>query len=311
MYETNDKLFGIAMIDDNIYKYDNYRHILRDFYQDQKSKYPQKFSYRYFSKLVGYKTSNFILLVINNKRNISHNSIKQFARVLKLRGRKYDYFESLVYFNQAAEDTTKARYFEKLTSFKEYKEARLVDDSQNLYFSKWYYPVIREMIRLSDFRPDFIWISKNIFPRIKVAQVKEALETLETLRLIKRLPNGSYIQNDQQLKTRNQGLGNEIAEFHKKMIQIGYNSLNRPPDKRDVSGITMSLSPAKFMLIRKKISEFRDEIQSVIDERIDSETINEITPDIETKPYTKQLINSMVCQLNIQFFELVGLGNDD
>ena len=298
------------MIDENIYKYDNYRHILRDFYQDQKNKYPQKFSYRYFSKLVGYKTSNFILLVINNKRNISHNSIKQFAKVLKLRGRKYNYFKSLVYFNQAAEDTTKARYFEKLTSFKEYKEARLVDDSQNLYFSKWYYPVIREMIRLSDFKPDPIWISKNIYPRIKVGQAKEALEILETLGLIKNF-DGSYIQNDQQLKTRNQGLGSEIAEFHKKMIQIGYNSLNRPPDKRDVSGITMSLSPAKFMLIRKKISEFRDEIQAVIDDKIDSDTINEIPLDLETKPRSKQLVNSKVCQLNIQFFELVGLDSED
>jgi len=306
----DEEPFGLTMIDENIYKYDNYRHILRDFYQDQKNKYPQKFSYRYFSKLVGYKTSNFILLVINNKRNISHNSIKQFAKVLKLRGRKYNYFKSLVYFNQAAEDTTKARYFEKLTSFKEYKEARLVDDSQNLYFSKWYYPVIREMIRLSDFKPDPIWISKNIYPRIKVGQAKEALEILETLGLIKNF-DGSYIQNDQQLKTRNQGLGSEIAEFHKKMIQIGYNSLNRPPDKRDVSGITMSLSPAKFMLIRKKISEFRDEIQAVIDDKIDSDTINEIPLDLETKPRSKQLVNSKVCQLNIQFFELVGLDSED
>ena len=247
----------------NIFTYDDYRIAILDYYQLQKERHPGKFSYRYFARLAGFNTSNFIQLVIKGNRNLGFESVKKIARVMGLRGRAYDYFENLVFFNQAKTNDDKTRFYDRLVSFKEYQDTRIVSDSQKLYFSKWYYSVVREMVRLPMFKPDPKWISANMDPAIKIEQAKEALEILKKLKLIA-IKGKRWVQKDAQLTSREQGACNEVVAYHRRMIHWGYDSLKKPADKRDISGITMAISPAKFNLIQKRIAAFREDIQSII-----------------------------------------------
>jgi len=295
----------------DIFSYENFRVFLEDYYNEQKQKYPSKFSFRFFSKQAGFNTSNFLHLVIKGKRNISYDSINKIAKVLQLRGRKYDYFESLVFFNQAENSLEKTKHYEKLVSFKEYQDARLISDTQKLYFSKWYYPVIREMVKLPFFKSDPKWIASQIQPNIKPHEAREAMDILLKLNLIQRHKTGKWLQSDSQLKTKNQGVSHEVVAYHRKMIHLGFESLNQSSKNRDISGITMSISPAKYKLIKKKIASFRDEIQSIIKQPLNTDNLNDLFESNISKTDKNELLNiSQVCQLNFQFFKIAGKGSD-
>lgn len=279
----------------DIFTYENYRDVLRDFYTHQKAKYPGKFSFRYFSREAGFKASNFLQLIMKGKRNLSYESIKKISEVMDLHGRRHDYFENLVLFNQAQSDEDKTRYYERMVSFKEYQNARMMTDSQKLYFSRWYYPVIREMVKWPNFKADPEWIVTHLVPQIKIEEAENALQILKKLKLIESEKN-LWRQKDIQLTTRSQGLGHEITAFHRRMIQLAYESLNKSANERDISGITMSINAVKFKLIQTKIEMFREEIQKIIQQRLDD--------DEKFKSQKNSLLISQVCQLNIQFFKL-------
>lgn len=293
------------MTDLDIFAYENYRELLSDYYLEQKEKYPSKFSYRFFSKEAGFSTSNFLMLVIKGKRNVSYESIKKIASVIKLRGRRYDYFENLVLFNQASSHTDKTKFYEKLVSFKEYKEARMVTDSEKLYFSKWFFPVVREMVKLDSFSPSARWIASKIKPNIKVTEAQEALDLLLDLGLVGVNNKGKWEQKDAQLTTNGQGASHEVVAYHKKMIHLGFECLGHAAKDRDVSGITMSISPAKFRVIQNKIEEFRDEIQAIVKQPITDDQVKSLySENLDLRQRTKESKVSGVCQLNLQFFKL-------
>lgn len=279
----------------DIFSYENYRDVLKDFYTQQKAKYPGRFSFRYFSRQAGFKASNFLQLIMKGKRNLSYESIKKISEVMDLHGRRHDYFENLVLFNQAQSDEDKTRYYEKMVSFKEYQNARMMTDSQKLYFSRWYYPVIREMVKWPKFQASPEWITAHLVPQIKIEEAENALHILKKLKLIESEKN-RWRQKDVQLTTKSQGLGHEITAFHRRMIQLAYESLNKPGSGRDISGITMSISETKFKLIQTKIETFREEIQRIIQQHLDDAE--------EFKSQKSDLIINQVCQLNIQFFKL-------
>jgi len=65
-----------------IFEYDNYRAYLRDLYKFYKETKPH-FSYRYFPQKAGFRSPNFLQLVIEGKRNLSPESIEKFTNALK------------------------------------------------------------------------------------------------------------------------------------------------------------------------------------------------------------------------------------
>ncbi|MBU0504489.1 MAG: TIGR02147 family protein [bacterium] len=291
----------------DIFTYENYRTLLLDYYQSQKQKNPNAFSFRVFSRQAGFNTSNFLQLVIKDKRNLSYQSVKKIARVLSLRGRQYDYFENLVFFNQAKENDVKTKHYERLASFKEYQDVRLLNDTQKVYFSKWFYPVVREMVNLPYFQVDPEWIAKNIQPNITSDDAKEALDILQKIELIEITKNGRCVLKDTQLKTQSQKVGHEVIAYHRRMINHGFSALNKPAKERDISGMTMSISPAKFKLIQKKIAQFREEVQDIVQKPLKQSDIDELYLDKEKKQSSDEFLTvDQVCQLNIQFFQLAG-----
>ncbi|MBU1917114.1 TIGR02147 family protein [bacterium] len=291
----------------DIFTYENYRTLLLDYYQSQKQKNPNAFSFRVFSRQAGFNTSNFLQLVIKGKRNLSYQSVKKIARVLSLRGRQYDYFENLVFFNQAKENDVKTKHYERLASFKEYQDVRLLNDTQKVYFSKWFYPVVREMVNLPYFQVDPEWIAKNIQPNITSDDAKEALDILQKIELIEITKNGRCVLKDTQLKTQSQKVGHEVIAYHRRMINHGFSALNKPAKERDISGMTMSISPAKFKLIQKKIAQFREEVQDIVQKPLKQSDIDELYLDKEKKQSSDEFLTvDQVCQLNIQFFQLAG-----
>src|SRR4051794_9980033 len=92
----------------NIFEHTDYREFLRAAYAEMKAKDP-KFSFRYFSKAAGFKSSSVLKEVIDGRSNIALHSIARFAKALKLNSEEALFFHHLVLMNQAK--TLEDRHF--------------------------------------------------------------------------------------------------------------------------------------------------------------------------------------------------------
>ena len=155
----------------DIFAFTDYRAFLAQYYQAAK-KHNRAFSYRYFSRKAGYKSPNFLKLVIDGQRNISNDSVERFAHALKLNASEQRFFADLVAFNQASTEVEKNVAFERVTASRRFRQARRLDKAYFEYLSNWYYPAIREMAGRPDFREDPEWIAAQLLPPIRPTQAK-------------------------------------------------------------------------------------------------------------------------------------------
>src|SRR5262249_55909152 len=137
----------------SLFEYDNYREFLRDFYLHAKAE-NRNFSFRFFSRLAGFKSSGILKEVMDGKINIAPHSIDKYARAMKLNREETEFFRNLVLFNQAETSEKKRLYAEQMMKSRTYKRLHPLSDIQLNYLGQWYYIPIREMVGLQGFRED-------------------------------------------------------------------------------------------------------------------------------------------------------------
>src|SRR5262245_22853739 len=175
--------------------FNDFRAYLRAMIEYLKSTRPQ-FSYRYFSRLAGFSSPNFLKLVSEGKRNISPQSIAKFARGLGLDQREQEVFETLVLLGQAETDAERNRYYARLRRRASTSAAARLEDAQFKVYSLWYALPIREMLLLPDFQEDPNWIGRRLRPQVRPSEVKTALLLLEQVGLIVRDETGILRQQN-------------------------------------------------------------------------------------------------------------------
>jgi uncharacterized protein (TIGR02147 family) len=249
-----------------IFEYDNYRAYLRDLYRFYKETKPC-FSYRYFSQKAGFRSPNFLKLIIEGKRNLSSESIERFTDALNLSKKEADFFRVLVHLNQARTIGEKKLYAEQLMQSRSFRSIHPLRQDQYRYYRDWYNIPIREMTVLPEFSEDPGWIARRLVPTISPQQAQRALDLLFQLGLLKRDESGRIVQSDAFISTGDEVTFTSVANYHRAMIQKGSEALDRfaGPD-RDISSVTMALSEEGFREIKSLIQKFRKELLAIADQ---------------------------------------------
>lgn len=138
-----------------IFDYMNYRDYLRDFFEEKKREL-RFYSYRLFSLKAGFKSPNFLKLVIKGERNLSKQSVYKFSKALNLSKTETDYFENLIFFNQSKTPDEKSFFLSRITEYPVRNDPRKTALTEGngswLWGSK---PVIRELIQEVDSKKAF------------------------------------------------------------------------------------------------------------------------------------------------------------
>lgn len=90
---------------------------------------------------------------MDGKRNITKNTVVKIVQGLGFTDERAQYFENLVFFNQAKTDKEKAFYYGKLVRSTPGSRLHKMDRAQFRVFTEWYHSVIREMVELVGFNP--------------------------------------------------------------------------------------------------------------------------------------------------------------
>jgi uncharacterized protein (TIGR02147 family) len=264
----------------SVYTYTDYRQMLSDYYKHRKGQNPA-FSHRLFARLAGFRTSNFIHLVIRGKRNLTHASCEKLARAMKLRRRERRYFETLVAFNQARTAREKNRQLQELEKLRKGTGYRKIGKDLQTYISNWINPVVRELACMEKNPDDPKELSRRCLFRVTPGEVSRALELLQSLGLLVRNRDGTLSQATPTMST---GPGTSDAaalRYHLGSIDRAAEALqNLPPSEREIVGLTIGISEKNYAILKQKMWEFRQEVLALAE-----------SPDPE-----------QVYQLNIQLF---------
>jgi uncharacterized protein (TIGR02147 family) len=175
----------------SIYNYSDYRVLLREHYCREKESNP-RFSYRFLSQRAGINSPSYYKQVMEGTRSLTKATVLKTCRALKLKGAEAEYFENLVFFNQAHNLEEKNLYFEKIVALGRKCKERTIRDDEYEYFTAWYHCVVRELATMVDFNYDFEALGRMLKPRLTPDQTSHSVDLLLKLGFIKK-EGGRYV----------------------------------------------------------------------------------------------------------------------
>ncbi len=268
---------------EKIVEYLEYREYLRDYYEEKKKENPF-FSYKLLGRKVGIDQS-YLAKVLIKSRHIADGSIKKFIEYLKFNESEGEYFETLVHFGKAKSEKQCKLYFEKLLSIKGIK-SNTITEKQYEFYQKWYYSAIRSLLQYYNFSGDYKKLAEELNPSISIKEAKQAIKLLTKLQLIKKDSKGRYKIADKAITTGKEWRSLAIHSFQEETIGLAKESLSRfEKDVRDISTITMNISPNDFSEIQELIQEFRNTIIRHVNNSATPESVYQM--NIQLYPLTK------------------------
>lgn len=264
----------------NLFEFTDYRKFINVFYHAKKAESPA-FSFQVFCDKAGFPNKGFVHNVIHGVKNLSRTSAMKFAEAMELTKTEADYFEHLVFFNQARTFKERDHYFEKLNSVRPMTTAasiaKLVRSDQFDFYSKWYHSAVRSIIDLFPVKDDYKWIAKNMQPRISRVLVRQAVDLMLKLGLIERQKNGVLKVKDKVITTGPEAQSLAVGRFHLEMMKSAALALKEiPADKRHITGLTLGISQKVYAKITEEILAFQDKIMEIAKNDTDSDGVYQL-----------------------------------
>lgn len=268
-----------------IYDYLDYRSFLGDLFHYQKFE-NSHFSYRYFSHKAGFSSPNFLKLVTNGQRNLTNSSIAKVAKGFGMKKQEREFFENMVYMNQAISHDEKNHYYRKMISLKGYTQIHTLEKAKYEYFSTWYFPIVREIIAFGTDKSSPEEIAGLLNPKITIREAENALKLLEKLELIKKNNSGKWTLCDRDITTGPEISSLTVANFHREMISLAAESMERhPANERDISALTLSIQRESLSEFKTRLIDFRRELMEMAGYDENPERVIQI--NIQMFPVTK------------------------
>jgi uncharacterized protein (TIGR02147 family) len=269
----------------SVYEYMDYRAFLADYFRIRKSM-SRHFSHRLFALSAGIKSSGYFSEVTGGLRNLSKGKIPGFARALDLDERERVFFERLVAFNDAKPNQAKHKLYEQVIKALP-SQAQQVKLSQMEYFSNWYYAAVREALSVLSVSDDYDALAAAIHPPITPAQAKGAIRLMENLGLVARDAEGIWrAPHASLLGKRGEASAVLMRAFQGEMIVRAREALESVPHvHRDISTLTMSVSPQAMGRLKRAIEDFRKQVRGIV--RSDSGEDRVVQLNIQMFPLTR------------------------
>jgi uncharacterized protein (TIGR02147 family) len=259
-----------------IFEYINYRQYLSDLFQEKKRINPG-FSHRVLSKKLGLSTSNYVLLIMQGKRNLNHDLRYRMSTTFGHSRKESEYFELMVNFAHAKTDSEKNYYYSKMISIRKSLRIQVLDDNQYEYMSTWYNPVIRELVTHSDWNGDYSLLANAVRPAITTSQARRSVELLLKCGLIEKR-DGKYVQSSPVITTVQSDVSPlAITKFHREMCKRALEVLDSSDrENRNITGSTLHISRKTFKMIQEEITQCRMRILEMAQADIDADKVYHI-----------------------------------
>jgi uncharacterized protein (TIGR02147 family) len=259
--------------------------LLQHIYEELKEQLP-RYSYRAFSRDLGFGETNYLHLICSQKRPLSLRSAQQVVNHLGLHAERRTWFLSLVAHNGARDVAKRTEGINKAFEVRQKTIQNDLTRDEMEFFGKWYHPVVREMVGRADFKPEPRWIAAQLRPRITADQAKQSLDLLVRLGYIECSDDNSWRLTHSHIRVPEGANHLSIHKYHQEMLSLSELSLTEvDKNERDLSALTVMLSAHQIAEVKQLLRETRRKIVE-ISEQASSE--------------------NNIFQLNMQLFPVTG-----
>jgi uncharacterized protein (TIGR02147 family) len=248
----------------DVMKYKDFRQYLLDFLSLQKELFSW-YSVRYFAEKIGMDHAN-VVRVLQGKRGLPEKSLQACTEVLKLKGRRAEYFRLLVLYQKARNPDKAAQLLERLLSLSGSSQMKL-EAGQFEFYRCWYHTAIYHLLGEFDVADDYAMLARMLTPPIQTAQAEKSVALLLEIGLLERDYSNRIVQSTNALTTGEEWKSTTVHNFQKTTLEMALNSLTRHPrEQRDFSTLTMGISSKDIPRIKDVLKNARKAIIEIAQE---------------------------------------------
>lgn len=243
---------------EHLFDYDDFRKFLQDYFEEQK-KMRAVFSHRFFAAKAGFSSSSYCLNVIRGRFNLTPKSIEKIAKAMDFEPLQKAYFEALVQYNQAQQVVERESAWEQIVQIRKQIEFTHVTTREQAYFSKWYYPVIREMAVNADWHDDYMVLARMLMPQITTEEAREAVKNLLEWNLLKKV--GDRYEATSQMLDAAEIPPIALRQIRREYIQHAIGAVeSMPKNERFAAFTTLAMSERSYKYAVEVLKEARKKI---------------------------------------------------
>jgi uncharacterized protein (TIGR02147 family) len=255
-----------------IHSYLDFRSYLKECYRRRKAA-DKRFSHRFIQEKVGAGSAGWFSDVVAGRIALTSTHLLRLGKLLDLRPSEIDYLETLVDYAQAGSAEEADRHYRKLLAARETK-LETVGSHQFEFYTQWWHSAIREMLFFYDFKGDYDALAAKLNPPIKPAQARKSIRLLESLGFIRKDAQQRYRPTEVALRKDPSNKSDHLLDLLKTHSHLGTLALDRMgKEERDISALTLSLSPSGFEKARAEIRALRKRLLDLTEEDAEPEIV--------------------------------------
>lgn len=247
---------------ERLFDYDDCRKFLHDYFEEQK-KVSTAFSHRYFAAKAGFKTSSYCLNVIRGRFKLTQKSAEKIATAMGLGDVQRNYFLTLAEFNQSEKIEKRDLLWERILQIRKAAEFTHLTNREQTYFSKWYNPIIRELMVNSNWNEDYKVLARMVTPPITANEARNAVKNLLELGLVKKI-DGGYEETSLMVDASNVS-PIALHQIRRDYIQHAMRAVECiPRDEQYAAFTTLAMSEETFKYVIDVMKDARKKIMTKV-----------------------------------------------
>ena len=218
-------------------------------------------SLRAIQENAGVSGSAFFSRILDGSRPLSIANAKNIAKSWGLSVDESDYFLDLVRFGNEKNVDVREELLRKLLAVRANNQEFALQDSSLKFFSKWYYPVLRDLLPLLPPNMPAEKIGRMFTPVLRAPQVESGIRYLMESGFVTLDENGVYRVEQPIVSTPPRVRSTILRKYHLKNLEVNSEVYDLfTSDDRSVTSVTCSLSKESFEKVREEIAKLREKI---------------------------------------------------
>lgn len=245
----------------NVFMYFDYREYIRDVLETLQK---DGLSLRAIQESAGLSGSAFFTRILDGSRPLSTANAKTLVTAWSMGEDEAEYFMDMVKFGNERDVDRREGHLKKLLAVRSRNREYALQDSTLKFFSKWYYPVLRDLLPLVPAGTSAERIGRMFTPALRAPQVQSGIDYLVEAGFIAIGEDGKYAVTSPIVSTPPRVRSTILRKYHLKNLEINaevYDSFTS--DDRSITSVTCSLSKEGFEKVREEIAALREKILAI------------------------------------------------
>ena len=222
-----------------------------------------KYSHRFIAREIGATSGGWFSDVLSGRITLSPRFIIPLCRLFQLSEKETAYFQLLIAMSQTQLPEEKQRILKEMLLCRELDVDTITTEHFEFY-SKWYIPVIRELLFDIQCSDDWEMLARKLTPAITTKEAREAVEILIRCELVTYNEQGYLTPLQRILKKDSSTASVYWYIYMSSLLRLSQETLKTcPKNERDYSAITVMLSKEALSKAAEITKRYRRDLLSL------------------------------------------------